>query len=95
MKVHFGQKLDLNKLGIGKYTIEDKYYVIDVEGNHDVFAVDGLFSEYNYFLDFSYIFKREDIKNMDDFIIKEHIYKNITFILFNDYILPTPIHLMV
>ena len=78
--------MDLNKLGIGKYTIEDKYYVINVEGNHDVFAVDGLFSEYNYFLDFSYIFKREDIKNMDDFIIKKHIYKNITFILFNDYI---------
>ena len=31
----------------------DKYYVIDVAGNHDVFAVDGLFSEHNYFLDFS------------------------------------------
>ena len=27
---------------------------------------------------------------MDDFIIKKHIYKNITFILFNDYILLTP-----
>ena len=70
--------------------ILDKYHVIDVAGNHDVFAVDGLFSEHNYFLDFSYMFKRKDIKNMDDFIIKKHIYKNLTFILFNDYILPTP-----
>ena len=68
----------------------DKYYVIDVAGNHDVFAVDGLFSEHNYFLDFSYMFKRKDIKTMDDFIIKKHVYKNLTFILFNDYILPTP-----
>ena len=36
------------------------------------------------------MFKRKDIKTMDDFIIKKHVYKNLTFILFNDYILPTP-----
>ena len=69
--------------------ILDKYYVIDVAGNHDVFAVDDVISKNNNFLDFSYMFTRENVKTFEDFVVKKHIYKNLTFILFNDFIFPT------
>ena len=69
--------------------ILDKYYVIDVAGNHDVFAVDDVISKNNNFLDYSYMFTRENVKSYEDFVVKKHIYKNLTFILFNDYIFPT------
>ena len=66
-----------------------KFKIIDVAGNHDLFAVDSLFSKNNNFLDHSFSFNRSNVKTFDDFIIKkEHLF-NETFILFNEYLFPT------
>ena len=67
-----------------------KFPIIDVAGNHDVWAVDSLTSKENKFLDNSFIFNRSSIKNENDFIIKKLKIFNLTFILFNDYRFPVP-----
>ena len=67
-----------------------KIPIIDVAGNHDVWAVDSLTSKENKFLDNSFIFNRSSIKNENDFIIKKLKIFNLTFILFNDYRFPVP-----
>ena len=66
------------------------YNVIDVAGNHDIWGVDTVNSELNYFLDYSFMFNRENIKNDDDFTIRKINILNKTFILFNDFRFPTP-----
>ena len=66
-----------------------KFNIIDVAGNHDLFAVDSLFSKNNYFLDHSFTFNRTNVKNYDDFIVKKINMFNETFILYNEYIFPT------
>lgn len=66
-----------------------KFKNIDVAGNHDLFAVDSLFSKYNYYLDHSFTFNRTNIKTYDDFIIRKINLFNETFILYNEYIFPT------
>ena len=94
---------DLNWSRVGSQWLEDweiynktikniisKYPVIDVAGNHDVWALDSATSEHNLFLDYSFMFNRTNIKNEDDFIIKKVKMLNLTFILFNDYRFPTP-----
>ena len=78
--------------GIYNNTIKkniSKYKIIDVAGNHDLFAVDSLFSKNNNFLDHSFIFNRTNVKTYDDFIIKKVNISNETFILYNEYIFPT------
>ena len=70
--------------------IISKYPVIDVAGNHDLYCVDSAISEYNYFLDYSFIFNRSNVKNDDDFFIKKIKMFNLTFILINDYRFPVP-----
>ena len=67
-----------------------KFPVIDVAGNHDVWAVDSLTSNENKFLDNSFIFNRSSVKNENDFFIKKIKIFNLTFILFNDYRFPVP-----
>ena len=66
-----------------------KFKVIDVAGNHDLFAVDSLFSKHNNFLDQSFSFNRTNVRTYDDFIIKKMDLFNETFILYNEYIFPT------
>ena len=67
-----------------------KYPVIDVCGNHDLYTVESAISEHNYFLDYSFIFNRTNVKNNDDFFIKKINMLNLTFILINDYRFPVP-----
>ena len=62
--------------------------IIDLAGNHDEFAVDGLFAKNHLFLDYSYTFTRNKIIKFDDFYVKKIIIKNLTFILFNDFQFP-------
>ena len=65
------------------------FNIIDVAGNHDLFAVDSLFSKHNNFLDHSFSFNRSNVKTFDDFIIKKVHLFNETFILYNEYLFPT------
>lgn len=66
-----------------------KFKIIDVAGNHDLFAVDSLFSPHNNFLNHSFIYNRSNLKNFDDFIIRKINMFNETFILYNEYLFPT------
>ena len=65
-----------------------KFDVIDVSGNHDLWAVKEATSYNNYFLDNSFIFNRINTKNEEDFFIKKIIKFDKTFILLNDYRFP-------
>ena len=65
-----------------------KFEVIDVSGNHDLWAVKEATSYNNYFLDHSFKFNRDNIKNEEDFFIKKIIKFDKTFILLNDYRFP-------
>ena len=67
-----------------------KFKIIDVAGNHDLFALDSLLSKHNHFLDHSFSFNRSNVKTYDDFIIKKVNLFNETFLLFNEYIFPIP-----
>ena len=67
-----------------------KYPIIDVAGNHDVWAADNIFSKENKFLENSFLFNKTSVKTEEDFIIKKIKFFNLTFILFNDYRFPTP-----
>ena len=51
-----------------------KFNIIDVAGNHDLFAVDSLFSKNNHFLDHSFTFNRTNVKSYDDFVVKKNKY---------------------
>ena len=66
-----------------------KFPVIDVAGNHDVWAIDSFSSKENIFLDNSFMFNRSSIKKDEDFTLKKIKLYNLTFILFNDYRFPT------
>ena len=48
-----------------------KFPVIDVAGNHDVWAVDSFYSKENKILDYSFNFNRSSVKSEKDFIIKK------------------------
>ena len=62
--------------------------IIDLAGNHDEFAVVGLLAKNHLFLDYSYTFHRNQTLKSDDFYVKKIIFKNLTFILYNDYKFP-------
>ena len=64
------------------------YPVIDVSGNHDLWAVDSPISTSNNFLNFSFMFNRTNVKNEDDFFIKKINMFDMCFILLNDYRFP-------
>ena len=64
--------------------------VVEVPGNHDLWALDSATSSHNLFLDYSFTYNRDNTKSNDDFIIRKIKIMNLTFILFNDYRFPTP-----
>ena len=90
IKVGAQKKLDWEEYNKTIRTLISKYPVIDVAGNHDLYCVESAISEYNYFLDYSFIFNRSNVKNDDDFFIKKIKMLNLTFILINDYRFPVP-----
>ena len=90
IKVGAQRKRDWKEYNETIRKIISKYPVIDVAGNHDLYCVDSAISEYNYFLDYSFIFNRSNVKNDDDFFIKKIKMFNLTFILINDYRFPVP-----
>ena len=90
MKVGAQRKKDWDEYNKTIRQIISKYPVIDVAGNHDLYCVDSAISEHNYFLDYSFIFNRTNVKNNDDFFIKKVKMLNLTFILINDYRFPVP-----
>ena len=65
-----------------------KFPVIDVSGNHDLWALKEATSLQNNFLKYSFMFNRENVKNEDDFFIKKVNKFGITFLLLNDYRFP-------
>ena len=65
-----------------------KFPVIDVSGNHDLWAVERPTSLNNNFLKYSFMFNRANVKNEDDFLIKKVNKFGLTFILLNDYRFP-------
>ena len=65
-----------------------KYPVIDVAGNHDMWAITNATSLSNNFLKYSFNFNRTNVKTEEDFFIKKIKRFNITFILLNDYRFP-------
>ena len=65
-----------------------KFPVIDVSGNHDLWAVKDSISENNNVLDYLFMFNRANVKNENDFFIKIIKQFNLNFILLNDYRFP-------
>jgi len=65
-----------------------KFPVIDVSGNHDLWAVRNPVSKNNNVLDFLFQFNRENVKDERDFFIKIIKQFNLNFILLNDYRFP-------
>jgi len=65
-----------------------KFPVIDVSGNHDLWAVKDPVSKNNNVLDFLFQFNRENVKDERDFFIKKIKQFNLNFILLNDYRFP-------
>jgi len=65
-----------------------KFPIIDVSGNHDVWAVKDPISKNSYVLDYLFMFNRTNVKNKDYFFIKKIKQFNLTFILLNDYRFP-------
>ena len=84
-----GQNLEEWKIyNISARNILSKYPIIEVPGNHDMWAVEKPTSKSNNFLDYSSIFNRTNIQNEDDFFIKNIQKFGINFILLNEYRFP-------
>ena len=65
-----------------------KFPVIDVSGNHDLWAVKDPISKNNNVLDYLFMFNRTNVKDENDFFIKKIKQFNLNFILLNDYRFP-------
>ena len=68
------------------------FKVIDISGNHDQWAVDAFNSKENYFLDYSFIYNRTNIKDEDEFFCRKYKLNirntELTFLLIHDYRYP-------
>ena len=68
------------------------FKVIDISGNHDQWAVDAFDSKENYFLDYSFIYNRTNIKDEEDFFCRKYKLSinntELTFLLIHDYRYP-------
>jgi len=68
------------------------FKVIDISGNHDQWAVDAFDSKENYFLDYSFIYNRINIKDEEDFFCRKYKLNisntELTFFLIHDYRYP-------
>ena len=65
-----------------------RFNVIDVSGNHDIWAVKSVTSESHNFLKYSFIYNKSNVKNERDFFLKTVKFDGISFILLNDYRFP-------
>ena len=65
-------------------------FVIDVAGNHDVWAVVDPLGKGNFFLDYSFLYNRSNIKSERDLFLREMRFFNMSFILYNNYRFPNP-----
>ena len=63
--------------------------ILDVAGNHDVWAIIDPLSSQNRYLDYSSTFNRSNVKTVQDFWAKKVVVDGITFILLNNYRFPT------
>ena len=63
--------------------------ILDVAGNHDMWAVMSPLSETNLYLDYSYTFNRSNTLTEENFYCRKIIKDNITFVLINNYKFPT------
>lgn len=71
--------------------------LIEIGGNHDLFAIKNITSSHNLILDYSRSYPRENMKTLKDFIIRSFQIKslNTTVIALNPFIFPTahtPLH---
>jgi hypothetical protein len=65
-----------------------KFKVIDVSGNHDLWAVKTVNSKNNNYLKNSFIFNKENVQKEEEFFLKKVKYNGVTFLLLNDYRFP-------
>ena len=63
--------------------------ILDVAGNHDMWAVMSPLSETNFYLDYSHTFNRSNTLTEEDFYCRKVVKDNITFVLINNYKFPT------
>ncbi len=63
--------------------------IIDCAGNHDIWALIEPLSKEILYLDYSFTFKRENIKTNDEFLLKKINIFGLIFIIFNNYLFPT------
>ena len=89
------QNLDdwkMYKISIINILKEKGFKVIDISGNHDLWAVDTFDSKENNFLDNSFVFNRTNVKNENNFFCRKIKLKidntDLTFLLINDYRYP-------
>ena len=68
---------------------DGNFPIIDVPGNHDMWAIDDPLGINNLYLDYSYTFNRSNTKNIRDFYVKTVKTHDITFILVNLFRFPT------
>ena len=73
-----------------KLVTEDagNFPIVDLAGNHDMWAIIDPLSNQNMFLDYSYTFNRENTKTIHDLHVKKIVKEGITFILMNQYRFP-------
>ena len=67
----------------------DNQPIIDVAGNHDMFAIKSPISKENLYLKYSYTFNRTNTFTEEEFYCKKIVRSNITFVLINNYQFPT------
>ena len=65
-----------------------KFKVIDVSGNHDVWAVRSVTSENNNFLKYSFTYNKSNSDNEEEFFLRKVKFDGITFLLLNDFRFP-------
>ena len=63
--------------------------MLDVAGNHEMFAIDTPLSKENLYLDYSNTFNRSNTRNYNEYYCKKIIKHNLTFVLINEYRFPS------
>ena len=73
--------------------IDEKFrdqFVIDVEGNNDAWSIGDPLGKENYFLDYSFMFNRSNVKKERDLFLREEKLFGMNFLLINNYRYPQP-----
>ena len=66
----------------------DNFEILDVAGNHDMWAIIDPLSDQNMFLDYSYTYTRNNTPTLHDFYVRTLVRHGITFVLVNQYRFP-------